>query len=289
MLTFPDINPVAFSLGPLKVHWYGLMYLAGFAAAWWLARVRAREPWRQFSTNDVDDVLFYAALGVVVGGRLGYVLFYDFDAVIENPLRVFQVWNGGMSFHGGLLGVIVAMAWFARRQGRAFFAVADFIAPLVPPGLFAGRIGNFINGNLWGRPSELPWAMVFPRADTQPRHPSQLYEAALEGIVLFALLWWFSRKPRPVAAVCGVFLVGYGLARFAVEFVRVPDAHLGYLAFGWFTMGQALTLPMILFGVGLLLFAARRARLPQSEPPAQMAAMPSRASRGGRSNKGRRR
>ena len=258
MIAYPEIDPVAFALGPLKVHWYGLMYLIGFGAGWWLGRVRARQSVRGWRGVDVDDVLFYVAVGVVVGGRLGYVIFYDFPGFLADPLSLFKLWQGGMSFHGGLIGVIVAMLLFARSRGRAFFEVADFIAPLVPPGLLAGRLGNFINGNLWGRETDLPWGMVFPTGGPVPRHPSQLYEALLEGVVLFALLWWFSRRPRPVAAVSGLFLLGYGVFRFAVEFVREPDAHLGYLALDWFTMGQALTLPMMLFGAGLMWFAHSR-------------------------------
>ena len=191
------------------------MYLIAFVLGWWLGRVRARDAWRGWSRDDVGDVLFYVVLGVVAGGRLGYMFFYDFDRLLANPLSLFMVWRGGMSFHGGLIGVIVAMWWFARSRGRGFFEVADFIAPLVPPGLAAGRIGNFINGRLWGSPSDLPWAMVFPDplAGAVPRHPSQLYEALLEGVVLFAALWWFTRRPRPAMAASGVFLIGYGVAR----------------------------------------------------------------------------
>lgn len=260
MISYPDIDPIAFQIGPLKVHWYGIMYLLAFLAAWWLGRWRCRQSWRGMRPVDMDDLLFFAALGVVVGGRLGYVLFYDFPRLLADPLFVFQVWKGGMSFHGGLIGVIVAMAWFARSRGLAFFAVADFVAPLVPPGLLAGRIGNFINGHLWGGPSNLPWAMVFPdpRAGGIPRHPSQLYEAALEGVVLFIILWLYSRAPRPLRAVSGLFLAAYGVFRFAIEFVRIPDVQLGYLAFGWFTMGQALSLPMIIAGVGLIVWAYAR-------------------------------
>ena len=269
MLVHPDFDPVAFALGPVKVHWYGLMYLIAFALGWWLGRVRARDAWRGWSRDDVGDVLFYVALGVVAGGRLGYMFFYDFDRLLADPLSLFMVWRGGMSFHGGLIGVIAAMWWFARSRSRGFFEVADFIAPLVPPGLAAGRLGNFINGRLWGSPSDLPWAMVFPDpvAGAVPRHPSQLYEALLEGIVLFAALWWFTRRPRPAMAASGVFLIGYGVARTLVEFVRTPDAHLGYLAFGWVTMGQVLTLPMIAAGVGLAVMAAARRESPAAAPP----------------------
>ena len=264
MLLHPNFDPVAIAVGPVEVHWYGLMYLFAFALGWWLGRIRTRDAWRGWSRDNVGDVLFYVALGVVVGGRLGYMLFYDFERLLAHPLSVFMIWRGGMSFHGGLLGVMVAMWWFARSHGRGFFEVADFIAPLVPLGLAAGRLGNFINGRLWGTPSDLPWAMVFhdPRAGGVPRHPSQLYEALLEGVVLFAVLWWFTRRPRPVMAASGVFLIGYGLARTLVELVRVPDAHLGYLAFGWVTMGQVLTLPMIAAGIALAVLASIR-----REPP----------------------
>ena len=273
MLAHPDFDPVAFALGPVKVHWYGLMYLIAFALGWWLGRVRARDAWRGWSRDDVGDVIFYGALGVVAGGRLGYMFFYDFDRLLADPLSLFMVWRGGMSFHGGLLGVIVAMWWFARSRGRGFFEVTDFIAPLAPPGLAAGRLGNFINGRLWGSPSDLPWAMVFPDplAGVVPRHPSQLYEALLEGVVLFAVLWWFTRRPRPAMAASGVFLIGYGVARTLVEFVRVPDAHLGYLAFGWVTMGQVLTLPMIAAGIGLAVMAAVRRESPAPAPPGPQA------------------
>ena len=267
MLVHPNFDPVAIAIGPVKVHWYGLMYLLAFALGWWLGRVRTRDAWRGWSRDDVGDVLFWVALGVVAGGRLGFMLFYDFERLLANPLSVFAVWQGGMSFHGGLIGVLIAMWWFARTRGRGFFDVADFIAPLVPLGIAAGRFGNFINGRLWGTPSDLPWAMVFhdPRAGGVPRHPSQLYEALLEGVVLFAVLWWFTRRPRPAMAASGVFLLGYGVARTVVEFVRVPDAHLGYLAFGWVTMGLVLTVPMIAAGLVLAILAVTRNEL-QSAP-----------------------
>lgn len=261
MLPYPDIDPVAFQIGPAKVHWYGLMYLLGFLAGWWLGRVRAKQPQWGWKPADVDDLLFFIALGVIIGGRLGYVFFYDFAHFVRAPWSVFAIWQGGMSFHGGLLGALLAVWLYARRRRRGFFAVTDFAAPLIPPGLGFGRIGNFINGELWGVPSELPWAMVFPdpRAGGVPRHPSQLYEAGLEGAVLFALLWLYSRRQRPVMAVSGAFLLGYGAFRFGVEFVRAPDPHIGYLAFGWLTMGHVLTAPMILLGLGLLWCAYRRA------------------------------
>lgn len=258
MLQYPDIDPVVFEIGPIAVHWYGVMYLVGFVAGWWLGRLRARRPDSPVAPAQMDDLLFYCALGVVLGGRLGYVFFYNLPAFLADPLMLFRVWEGGMAFHGGLLGVLVAMWWYARRHGVAAFALVDFVAPLVPIGLGAGRIGNFINGELWGRVSDVPWAMVFPGAGPAPRHPSQLYEFLLEGVVLFAVVWLFSRRPRPTMAVSGVFALGYGVARFLVEFVRQPDAHIGYLAFGWLTMGQLLSLPLVAVGLVLLGLAYRR-------------------------------
>jgi len=257
-LTYPDINPIAFQLGPLKVHWYGIMYLIGFGAAWWLGRRRAQRPDSGWTEQQISDLIFYGAVGVVVGGRIGYVLFYDLPAYAAEPLRILKVWQGGMSFHGGLIGVLVAMTLYSRHINKTFFQVMDFLAPLVPIGLGAGRIGNFINGELWGKVSDVPWAMVFPGGGPLPRHPSQLYEACLEGLVLFTILWWFSSKPRPRMAVSGLFLFGYGAFRFAVEFVRVPDAQLGYLALGWVTMGQILSTPLIIAGSTLLWWAYRR-------------------------------
>jgi phosphatidylglycerol:prolipoprotein diacylglycerol transferase len=256
----PDIDPVAISLGPLKVHWYGLMYLVGFAGGWWLGTARARRPDSGWKSDEVGDLLFYIAVGVVLGGRLGYALFYNFAYYLKHPIEIFFIWTGGMSFHGGLIGVMVAMWLFGRRTRRPFFAVADFVAPLVPVGLGAGRIGNFINQELWGRVTDAPWGMVFKTGGPLPRHPSQLYEFALEGVVLFAILWWYSRRPRPTAAVSALFLICYGLFRFLVELVREPDAHLGYIAFGWLTMGQILSLPMLMLGGGLLAYAYRRVR-----------------------------
>ena len=260
MIAFPDIDPVAFRLGPIPVHWYGLMYLIGFGAAWALGRLRARDPRRGWTPGMVDDLVFYVALGAVLGGRLGYILFYGLPQYAASPVDALKVWQGGMSFHGGLIGALLAAWLLGRRRGRGFFQVTDFMAPLVPPGLLAGRIGNFINAELWGAPTDLPWGVVFPgeAAGGVPRHPSQLYEAFLEGLVLFAVLWAFSRRPRPTMAVSGLFLVLYGVFRSLVELVRVPDAHLGYLAFGWVTMGQLLSLPMIVAGLLLLAVAYRR-------------------------------
>jgi len=263
MLVHPDFNPVAFEIGPLAIRWYGISYVAGIGLAWWLLHRRARTR-SEWSAEAVADLVFYAALGVVVGGRIGYALFYQPGGFLADPLALLRVWEGGMSFHGGLLGVLAAIAWFARARGRAFLDVADYLVPVVPLGLLCGRIGNFINGELWGLPSRLPWAMVFadPRAGDVPRHPTQLYEGALEGALLFALLWWLSSRPQPAGLVSGAFLTGYGVLRSLVELVRVPDAHLGYLAFGWLTMGQVLCAPMI--GLGLWLLAQARRRRPQA-------------------------
>ncbi|WP_440996164.1 prolipoprotein diacylglyceryl transferase [Arhodomonas sp. SL1] len=265
MLQYPDIDPVAVELGPLAIHWYGLMYVIGFVAAWYLGRLRGRQDWRPVRPQQMDDLIVYAAIGVVVGGRLGYMLFYGSEQLASDPLALFRLWEGGMAFHGGLVGVLITMWLFARRIGQGFLPVMEFIAPLVPIGLGAGRLGNFINGELWGAPTDLPWGMVYPPLGPEPRHPSQLYEFALEGVALFVVLWWFSRRPRPTGAVGGVFLLGYGLARFAVEFVRLPDAHIGYLAWGWLTMGQLLSAPMIVAGVALLAWACRGRGRPHPE------------------------
>ncbi|MEO8223199.1 MAG: prolipoprotein diacylglyceryl transferase [Gammaproteobacteria bacterium] len=255
MFLYPEFDPVALRIGPLAVRWYGITYLVGFAAAWYLARRRALRPGSPITVLQVDDLIFYAALGVILGGRIGYMLFYGFDQVVANPLNLFRIWEGGMSFHGGLIGVTLAMWLYSRRVEQGFLAVMDFAAPLVPIGLGAGRIGNFINGELWGAPTSVPWAFI---VNGQARHPSQLYEAGLEGLTLFLILWVYSSRPRPASAVAAAFLVGYGVFRFAVEFVRLPDAHIGYLAFGWLTMGQLLTLPMLLLGLVLLWLAYRR-------------------------------
>lgn len=249
----PSIDPVAISIGSLQLRWYGLMYLIGFAVGWALGRWRASRPGSAWRPADVDDLLTCVMLGIILGGRLGYVLFYDLPAYIHDPMEILRIWNGGMSFHGGLLGVIGAFWYFARSRNRPFLEVSDFVAPLVPQGLFFGRLGNFINGELWGKVSDAPWAMIFPGGGPYPRHPSQLYEALLEGLVLFIVVWIYSSRPRKPGAVSGLFATGYGLFRFMVEFVRVPDAQLGYLAFGWLTMGQALCLPLILTGLWLLL------------------------------------
>ena len=265
MLVHPQFDPVALSLGPIHVHWYGLTYLVAFGLFLWLAVLRARQPWhagRGWTRRDVEDLLFFGVLGVVIGGRIGYALFYKPGYYAAHPLEVLMVWKGGMSFHGGLLGVIVGMAWFARRRGRSFFEVADLVAPCVPVGLASGRIGNFINGELWGRAADpsLPWAMVFPQSGTSvPRHPSQLYQFSLEGLLLFALLWWFSRRERPQGMVSGAFLAGYGVFRFIAEYFREPDEFLGLLAMNM-SMGQWLCVPMLVAGVALMAWSARRAR-----------------------------
>ena len=238
MLVHPQFDPVALQLGPVAIHWYGLMYLLAFLQVILLGRWRvANQPWTAWSPKMLDDVLFYGVFGVIVGGRLGYVLFYKPDYYFSHPLEIFAVWQGGMSFHGGFLGVLAAMAFVARRQRINWWDLMDFVAPLVPIGLGFGRLGNFINGELWGRVTDGPWGMVFRGAGDLPRHPSQLYEFALEGLVLLALLWWFSSKPRPRGQVSALFLIGYGAARFSVEFAREPDAFLGFLALG-LSMGQ---------------------------------------------------
>ena len=262
MLVHPQFDPIALQLGPVSIRWYGLMYLIAFVAGLLLGRLRVRtRPELGWTTRDLDDLLFYCVLGVVLGGRLGYVLFYKFSEYVHDPIRIFYVWEGGMSFHGGFLGVILAMLWFAHRTNRKWFDVTDFLAPLTPLGLGAGRIGNFINAELWGRTTNVPWAMIFPNVDEQPRHPSQLYEACLEGVVLFLILWLFSRKPRPTGAVSGLFLLGYGVLRFVVEFTREPDNFLGLLAMGW-SMGQWLSIPMILGGIVMLAWAYRQGKAP---------------------------
>ena len=255
MLTYPIIDPVAISLGPIKVHWYGLMYLIGIGGAWLLLTKRVTRSYSPIKPDALEDLVFYAAMGVILGGRLGYIIFYNFPQFIDNPLILFKVWEGGMSFHGGLLGVIIAMWVSARKNQCTMLALTDFIAPVVPVGLFFGRIGNFINAELWGRPTDVYWSFVFPGAGPLARHPSQLYEAALEGLALFLILWIYSNKQRPYMAVSGMFALFYGIFRFIVEFYRVPDAHLGYLAMDWLTMGQILSAPLIVVGIILLSIA----------------------------------
>jgi phosphatidylglycerol---prolipoprotein diacylglyceryl transferase len=259
MLVHPQFDPVAIQLGPIAVRWYGLMYLLAFILFVWLGKIRAR---RNLLTGwhprDVDDMLFYGVFGVILGGRLGYVLFYKPLYYLDHPLEILHVWAGGMSFHGGFLGVLVALWFFARSRGKRWLEVTDFVAPLVPLGLAAGRLGNFINGELVGRVTNVPWAMVFPQLDGLPRHPSQLYQLGLEGVLLFALLWWYAARQRPMGAVSVFFLVGYGAFRFIAEYAREPDVFLGFLA-GGLTMGQWLSLPMILIGLVMMRMAYRRA------------------------------
>ncbi|WP_437217366.1 prolipoprotein diacylglyceryl transferase [Pectobacterium sp. LFLA-215] len=278
-LAFPQFDPVIFSIGPLALHWYGLMYLVGFVFAMWLAVRRANKPGSGWTKDEVENLLYMGFLGVFVGGRLGYVLFYALPSFLENPLYLFKVWDGGMSFHGGLMGVICVMLWFAHRTKRHFFQVADFIAPLIPFGLGAGRLGNFINGELWGRvTTDTPWAMLFPGSRGEdmalavsnpqwqmifnqygmlPRHPSQLYQMMLEGVVLFIILNLFIRKSRPMGSVSGLFLIGYGTFRIITEFFRQPDAQLGLFG-GLFSMGQILSLPMVIAGILMMVWAYRR-------------------------------
>ena len=257
MFTYPNIDPVAVQLGPLAIRWYGLMYIIGFAIAWALARHRAKQPGSGWTPQQIDDLIFYCAIGVIVGGRIGSILFYNFDAWTRDPLLLLRIWQGGMSFHGGLLGVLLAVWLYGRKLGKTFFEMTDFIAPLAPLGLAFGRLGNFINGELWGKPTDVPWGFV---VNGVTRHASQLYQAGLEGVTLFLILWFYSARRPPRMAVSGMFALGYGVFRFAVEFVRLPDAHIGYLAWGWLTMGQLLSAPLVLLGATLLWLAYRQPR-----------------------------
>lgn len=256
MLQFPKFDPVALDLGIVQIHWYGIMYLVGFAVAWWLGcrRARQRDDW---DAEKVSDLIFYGALGVVAGGRVGYMLLYNFAGLLENPVSLFYIAQGGMSFHGGFLGVIAAVALYARKHGKTVYEVLDFGAPFVPVGLGTGRIGNFIGSELWGRVTEVPWGMVFPNGGPLPRHPSQLYEAGLEGLALFVLLWWYSSRPRPTFAVSGLFCAGYGAFRLFVEFFREPDDGI-FFAFGWLTRGMLYSAPMVVAGVVFMVLAYRR-------------------------------
>jgi len=255
MIQYPGFDPIAIAIGPVRVHWYGIMYLVGFAAAWWLGRRRAALPGSTWKDVDVDDVIFFGMLGVILGGRIGYVLFYGTKYWAEDALYPLRIWEGGMSFHGGLIGVLVAVAVFAWRRGRRIADVFDFIAPIPGIGIFAVRIGNFINGELWGKPTDVPWGFM---VDGQVRHATQLYEATLEGLLAFVALWWFTSRARPRLAPSGLFLLIYGTSRILVEFWRIPDAHIGYLAGGWLTMGMVLSSPMLIAGIALLVIAYQR-------------------------------
>ena len=258
MLTFPQIDPIALTLGPVKVHWYGLMYLIGFAAVYFLGQKRAQASWSVIKPEAIEDLVTYGAMGVILGGRIGYILFYNFSEFLNDPVILLKIWQGGMSFHGGLLGVFIAMWFFAKKQHCSLFQLTDLIAPLAPIGLGAGRIGNFINSELWGRPTDVEWAMIFPNGGPLARRPSQLYEAFLEGLVLFIILWYYSKKPRPIMATTGLAVLLYGCFRFFIEFFRMPDAHLGYVALDWVTMGQILSTPMIIIGGGLVYWAYKK-------------------------------
>ncbi|MEC7875212.1 MAG: prolipoprotein diacylglyceryl transferase [Pseudomonadota bacterium] len=259
MIAYPNINPVAVDLGFVSIHWYGISYVVGILVAWFLLRYRARHFQLSLDNEQIADLVFFAMLGIIVGGRLGSVIFYNFTYYLAHPVEIFYIHKGGMSFHGGLIGIIFSVWFFSYKNNTSFFKITDFIAPVIPIGLGCGRIGNFINGELWGSPSNLPWAMIFPdpAAGGISRHPSQLYEAFFEGLVLFIILWWFSRIQRPVKATSGLFLIFYGIFRFLVEFVRMPDQHIGYIAFNWLTMGQLLTIPMIILGTIFLIMAYR--------------------------------
>jgi len=272
MIAYPEIDPVALTLGPVKIYWYGLMYLVAFASVFWLGKRRARIEPSFIRPDQIDDLTFYGALGAIIGGRIGSVLFYNFDSFIEDPIYLFKIWQGGMAFHGGFLGVLVAMELYRRKLGCSFFQLTDFIAPLVPLGLAAGRLGNFINAELWGAPGNVPWAMKLSCVQFPPeryidfagplcfsaRHPTQLYQMLFEGLILFAVLWVISAKPRPIMSVSGYFLLLYGIARTGVEFIRLPDAHIGYLInTDWLTRGMVLSAPMIIVGIAFIIYSQR--------------------------------
>lgn len=269
MINYPNIDPIALSIGPLSVRWYGITYLLGLAVAWLLGSYRINkfkhnkhyeQFFRNFTQLEFSDLLLYTAFGLLLGGRLGYMLFYKTSILLTAPWDIFKIWQGGMSFHGGLIGAVIGILVFCKQYKIQFFELADFLAPLAPPAFLFGRIGNFINGELWGRLSDVPWAMIFPHADNLPRHPTQLYEGMLEGLTLFLILWFFTNNPdkrRPTMSVSGLFLICYGLFRCFVEYFREPDQHLGYIAFNWLTMGQILSIPMIIFGIILFISAYR--------------------------------
>ena len=256
-MIYPHIDPVAFSIGPLHVHWYGLMYLLSFIFGWLLMRYQSKHFGYNWSADQTTDLVFYCALGVVLGGRIGYVLFYNFPHYLHHPLEIFALWDGGMSFHGGMIGVFLAMWVWAKRYKEPYFKVTDFVGAIVPIGLACGRVGNFINGELWGRVTDVPWAMIYTEVDQYPRHPSEIYEFLLEGVLLFIILFYYASKKPPRMAVSGAFLIGYGSFRFICEFFRQPDAQLGFIAFNWMTMGQLLCVPMIILGIILLFLAYR--------------------------------
>ena len=285
MIDYPTIDPVIFSLGPLEIRWYGMMYLLGFLAAYLLGRKRARCSWSPMQESQVEDFIFYGALGAVLGGRVGYVLFYGFDRFVDDPLWLIRIWEGGMAFHGGLLGVIFALWLYALKIGCSFVAICYFVAPLAPIGLGLGRLANFINAELYGRAAQVPWAMVFPTDPEQiPRHPSQLYQAAMEGLLLFVVIWFTTRQQRPPWFASGLFLTGYGCARFVAEFYREPDAAL---VLDWMTRGQLLSLPMLVGGIVLLVIAARSPETPAATDTASSSAAPAAARSGRRKRKNR--
>lgn len=259
MLTYPNIDPVALDLGVIQIHWYGLMYLLGFAGVYFLGLYRAKQPHSPIKPGAIEDLVYFGALGVILGGRFGYILFYNFGMFLDNPLVLFKIWQGGMSFHGGMLGVFIAMYFFGKKHNCTMLQLTDIISPLTPIGLGLGRIGNFINSELWGKTTNVSWGMVFPNGGDFPRHPSQLYEAFLEGLVLFVIVWIYTNKPRPTMAPTGLILYLYGCFRFFVEFYRLPDDHLGYLALDWLTMGQILSTPMIVIGAIMFYWAHKKA------------------------------
>jgi len=263
MLEYPHINPVALQIGPIHIFWYGILYVVSFLSAWALAKYRISSKGNQtgWTSKQLENLILYCVIGVLIGGRLGYVIFYNFTDFLHNPLEIFAIWQGGMAFHGGLIGVIIAAYLFAWKNHKTFLGVADFLAPLTPIGLACGRIGNFINGELWGRVTNVPWAMVFPTGGSMPRHPSQLYEIFLEGIVLFVIIWFYSAKPRARGQVSALFLFFYGVFRVFIEFFREPDPQLGFIAFNWLTMGELLSLPMIIGGIALYIWASRSPRM----------------------------
>ncbi|EKE01826.1 MAG: hypothetical protein ACD_21C00040G0002 [uncultured bacterium] len=261
MLTYPHIEKIALQIGPIKIYWYGIMYLLGFALAWWLAKIRARKLNYNWDSEIISDFIFYCAIGGILGGRIGYVLFYDFSAFVHDPLLVFKIWLGGMSFHGGIIGLIIAIFFFARKVKLPFLSMLDFAAPLAPLGIALGRIGNFINSELWGRVTTAPWGVVFPNGGPLPRHPSQLYEALAEGVFLYIVVWLYSAKPRTPGKVSALFLLVYGMIRFGCEFFREPDQQIGFIALNWLTMGQLLSLPLIIIGITMLILLRKKSSL----------------------------